>query len=140
MIPFIQRLFRIDQKKIKRPEQEKELIRHFTSLLNGCAFCQDTSQMRGEKANIPLEKFRDLLKFEDSKAFDPDEKVMLSYVRELVEQKKVSEDTYSKLSEHFSEEGIIEITWIASTEVYMNLMNQAFDIRSDGFCEKARRG
>ena len=67
------------------------------------------------------------------------ERAALAYVEEVTKTKNVSDETFDTLRKHFSEEEIVEITWLNAMENYYNLINRPLGIESDGLCVLAER-
>ena len=134
LLGFMQKLFRVDGKSAV-PPYLKEMTRNYIARKNGCEFCDDISRMRSLDQEAAKAKLTDLMSFQTSEQFTEKEKAALAYVDEMVENNGATTgDAFAELSKHFSEEAVIDITWICATETYMNFMNRAFDIGSDGFC------
>lgn len=137
LIGFVQKLLNIDGKKLVISPELREMVRYYTATFNRCSFCQDMSRSRGLKINLHNEKLEQLFEFRSSKHFSEAEKAALSYVEEAVRLKGVKETTFHNLKTHFSEEAIVDITWVVSTESYFNVINRALDIESDDLCSLA---
>jgi alkylhydroperoxidase family enzyme len=67
--------------------------------------------------------------------FSPRERAALLFAEELTLHKKVSEATFAEAQSYFTERELVEIAWAVTREHIYNLMNLAFDIESDGFCQ-----
>ena len=80
--------------------------------LNGCAFCQDLNLARALQAQIGAERFRALPDYRTSELFTERERAALAYAEEATEHKRVSEATFAALRTHFSEQEIVELTWV----------------------------
>jgi hypothetical protein len=46
----------------------------------------------------------------------------------------VPEEVYRRADRYFSENQLVALAWVVSTEHVYNLMNVAFHIESDGLC------
>lgn len=125
------RMTRIQEKHLSLDPQRRYLIQAYTALVNGCSFCHDLSLATAFQKQLGLEKFRNLQNFRESVYFDEDELVMLAYVEEVTKNKKVSEKTFKDFSQHFSEEEMVEVTWLIATETYYNTLTIPFGIESD---------
>ena len=120
--------FTIDQKL-------QHLIKVYTAAQNGCAFCVDIGKASAQEKNLAPGIFEDLLKFEESLRFTSAEKAALNYVDEVNRQKHVSDSTFERLQNYYSEEEIIQITLLNAIENSYNLMNTPLNIGSDELCE-----
>lgn len=121
----------IKEKHISLSSQLRYLVQAYTSLLNGCNFCSDLVLATAFQKQLGMEKFKDLQKFRDSAYFDEGERAMLAYVEEATKNKTVSEETFQDFSQHFSEEEMVEVTWLIATENYYNTLTIPFGIESD---------
>jgi len=52
--------------------------------------------------------------------------------------KRVSDATFASLRQHFSENEIVELTWLNAVHNYYNLINLPLEIESDGLCAIAQ--
>jgi len=111
------------------------LIQTYVATLNGCSFCMDVSTKKAHKLNIPSEKFQQLTDFRHSPHYQPAEQTALAYVEELTKQVEVSAPTFEALREHWTDREIIEITYAASAENFLNRLVKPLGIGSDQLCE-----
>lgn len=125
------------EKKISLEEETKFLVEYFTSLLNGCTFCMDIGKTYVVKADYKLDKFDALMQYRTSDLFSEREKAALGYVEEITRERRVSDETFENLKQHFSEKEIIELTYLVAVQTFTNLSNIALGIESDGLCEIA---
>jgi alkylhydroperoxidase family enzyme len=111
------------------------IIQTYVATLNGCSFCQDLSTKKAHQQDIPSEKFKQLAEFRHSSHYQPTEQAALAYVEELTKQVEVSEQTFEALREHWTDREIIEITYAASVENFLNRLVKPLGIGSDQLCE-----
>ena len=122
------------EQKLEIPQELTLLVRVYVSQLNSCSFCIDIgTALSIEKFNNG-EKFRHLADYPQSDRYSPAEKAALDFAHALTVHKKVSEEVYRRADRYFSENQLIALAWVVSTEHLYNLMNAAFNIPSDGFC------
>jgi hypothetical protein len=114
---------------------DKFLIQNLVACLNGCTFCIDISMKKAINKNIGMEKFYDLLNFQNSDKFSEKEKAMFRYVEEMTNNIVVSDETYNLLKTYCSDEEIIEITYVSATENYLNRLIKPLGIGSDELCQ-----
>ena len=62
------------------------------------------------------------------------ERAALAYAEEATRQKRVADETFARLQEHFNNREIVEITLLNAIENYYNLINLPLEIESDGLC------
>ena len=113
----------------------KFLIQNFVATLNGCSFCMDISKKRTINKKIGLDKFNNLMIYMESPMYDEKEKAILNYVKEMTENIVVEDKTFARLRSFFTDEHIIEITYISATENYLNRLIKPLNIGSDQLCE-----
>ena len=127
------------ERKMKLKRELVLLVRHLVAQINTCTFCMDIAIAISIKNNQQTEKFYHLQDFTESPLFTKAEKAALLFARELTHEKKISDVTFSRARQYYSERELIEIAWLVSTEHYYNLMNLAFDIHSDNLCQLVKR-
>lgn len=123
------------EKKLPLPEELRVLLRIYVAQINTCHFCIDIGQAHAIRSFTNPERFNEVRDFETSPQFSETERVALRFARELTTCKKVPDDLYRAARRHFSEEQVIGIAWMVSSEHVYNLMNLAFEIESDGLCK-----
>lgn len=110
------------------------LLKEFIASINGCAFCQDIAQAHAQEEEISSEKREGLPQYDVHPAFDDAERAALTYAEEVTTEVDASDDTFETLCAHFSQRGIVEITWVVAEENFYNRMNRPLGIGSDGLC------
>lgn len=112
-----------------------QLLKVYVATINGCAFCVDIAKAIGQKENnFDPRMFDDLLRFEESDSYTDAQKAALTYVDEATRKKQVTDATFEKLRQHFSEREIVEITFLNAIENFYNLTNIPLNIGSDELC------
>ncbi len=117
--------------KLSLPKQTRILIRYFTSNLNQCPFCANAMRYQAHKAGIDRAQLKEILQFEKSERFSDKEKAMLSYVRDVSSNKTTTDEIFQNLQRFYSDQEIIEITWVNASENYFNLMAKPMGLESD---------
>jgi len=84
-------------------------------------------------------KFDALDGYGTSPVFNDAERAALDYVTELTKDKKVSPETFTRMSRHYSEREICEIVWLVASEHLYNMTNIGLNIHSDMLCDIAKR-
>lgn len=115
------------------------LIKSYVSILNDCAFCIDIAKAVAIQKHVSLEKFDALANFRTSPLYTDAERAALAYVEEATRNRRVSDETFAELQRHFSEQAIVEITFMNAMENYYNLLNLPLEIESDGLCSLAEQ-
>ena len=132
---FVQKLDGLEQ-KYQLPKYLAVMIRTHVAQLNSCGFCIDFGKMEAIKLFADQqEKFFTLSSYKTSSLFTAPERAALKFAEELTLNKKISDETFADAQKYFSERELVEISWAVTREHIYNLMNLAFDIESDGFCQ-----
>ena len=126
-------------KKLSLPPETAMLIREQVARINVCLFCMDIGRAFTIQASMNQAKFYALEEYRSSPLFSDRERAALDYVTELTKDKKVSSETFARLSEHYSEREICEIVWLVATEHVYNMTNIGLNIHSDMLCNIARK-
>jgi alkylhydroperoxidase family enzyme len=114
------------------------LVASLVSEINGCSFCVDISRAMAIRKHMGLEKFNELADYRTSPLYSDRERAALRYVEEATRHEQVSDATFASLREHFSENEIVELTWLNAVHNYYNLINVPLEIESDGLCAIAQ--
>jgi AhpD family alkylhydroperoxidase len=114
------------------------LVQSHVATLNGCGFCVDIGRAVAMYQGLTFEKVDALAEFRTSPLFTPAERAALVYVEEATQRKRVSDETFAALRQHFTDEQIVSITWLNAVENYFNLLNVPLDIGADGLCAIAQ--
>jgi alkylhydroperoxidase family enzyme len=88
-----------------------------------CLFCIDIARSFTIKASMNQAKFDALDEYGTSPVFNDAERAALDYVTELTKDKKVSPETFTRMSRHYSEREICEIVWLVASEHLYNMTN-----------------
>ena len=131
---FYRQLPSLDNKLIL-PEETALLIRDYVSHLNVCLFCQDSNRWMTIKRKFNQEKFDKIIDYETNPLFTEKERILLDYVTELTQNKKVNQQTFNGLLVYFSEREICEIVYLVASEHLYNITNIALNIHSDMLCD-----
>ena len=115
------------------------LIREQVARINICLFCMDIGRWAAIKESMNEAKFDALEHYATSTLFTDAERAVLDYVTELAKTKKVSPDTFARLSRHYSEREICEIVWLVASEHLYNMTNIGLNIHSDMLCDLGRK-
>jgi alkylhydroperoxidase family enzyme len=134
---FYAKIGKLDKKLQLSPETAL-LIREQVARINVCLFCMDIGRSFTIKARMNEAKFDALEQYRTSPLFSDAERAALDYVTELTTHKKVSRDTFTRLSRYYSERGICEIVWLVASEHVYNITNIGLNIHSDMLCDISR--
>jgi alkylhydroperoxidase family enzyme len=135
---FYTKIGKLD-KKLTLPPETALLIREQVARINICLFCMDIAQSFTIKASMNEAKFDALEQYRTSSLFTDRERAALDYATELTKDKKVSPDTFARMSRHYSEREICEIVWLVASEHLYNMTNIGLNIHSDMLCDISRK-
>ena len=135
---FYTKIGKLDKKLVLPPETAL-LIREQVARINVCSFCMDIGRAFTIKASMNQAKFDALGQYGTSNLFTDADRAALDYVTELTTDKKINDETFSRLSRHYSEREICEIVWLVASEHLYNLTNIGLNIHSDMLCEISRK-
>jgi alkylhydroperoxidase family enzyme len=135
---FYAKIGKLD-KKLTLPLETVLLIREQVARINICTFCMDIGRSFTIKASMNEAKFDALREYRTSDLFTDAERAALDYVTELTKDKKVSPDTFARLSRYYSEPEICEIVWLVASEHLYNMTNIGLNIHSDMLCDITRK-
>jgi alkylhydroperoxidase family enzyme len=131
-------LSKFDMKGIHLEPGVHYLVAALTSQINGCDFCLDLARWMALEGQLPEEKLNALAEYRTSPRFSDRERAALAYAEEATRTKHVSDATFEELRRHFSDQEIVEITWVNAVENFYNMINIPLEIGSDGFCALAQ--
>lgn len=126
--------------KMRLNKELRFLVGVLVSGINGCGFCVDIGQAAAMREHVDMNKFSALSDYRTSPVFSDHERAALAYAEEATRNKRVSDATFDALRKKFSEEEIVEITYLIALHHYYNLINLPLEIESDGLCAIAQRG
>jgi alkylhydroperoxidase family enzyme len=135
---FYARIAKLDR-KLQLPQELVMLIRERVAQINVCLFCIDIGRWHTIQQSMNQAKFDALERYATSPLFTEAERAALAYVTELTKDKKVSPDTFARLSHHYSERAICEIVWLVASEHVYNMTNIGLNIHSDMLCDISRK-
>jgi AhpD family alkylhydroperoxidase len=122
------------EKGVQLDKELAFLVKTYVAGINQCAFCVDIGQAMAVQSGIDIEKFKHLHEYPTYPGFSARDRAALDYVAEATRNKTVSDETFARLQEHFSEREIVELTMLNAIENFYNLINVPLEIESDGFC------
>ncbi|HMC36533.1 MAG TPA: carboxymuconolactone decarboxylase family protein [Actinomycetota bacterium] len=135
---FYSKIANLDRKLLLPPETAL-LIREQVARINVCLFCMDISRWATIQASMNQAKFDALEQYPTNPLFTDAERAALDYVTELTKDKKVSPDTFARVSRYYSERAICEIVWLVASEHLYNMTNIGLNIHSDMLCDLGKK-
>jgi alkylhydroperoxidase family enzyme len=129
------KVYRLTQ-KLELPSDTERLVRAHVDSINGCAWCMDAGRWY-MLTKIPdlVPKLDALHAYRTSPLFSAKERAALDFAGELTETKRVTPDTFTALSRHYTEREICELVWVIATNHLFNINNLGLGVGSDGLCE-----
>lgn len=116
-------------------ERLKYLIELKGAQMIGCEFCVDLGSQICRNSGLSDEELLALPNYRSSKLFTEPEKVALDYTVAVMRTPvEVTDDLFERMSDHFTEKQIVEITALL-TLVNLDRFNAAFGISSAGFSD-----
>ena len=113
---------------LERSLKEKVILK--ASILNGCQFCADSHRAVMRMIGIPEPQIEDLEALEN---LDKREEMALQYTREMIQDSNRIEDTFfALLREAFSDDEIVELTFLIGYINLLNLFNNALQVSYQG--------
>jgi alkylhydroperoxidase family enzyme len=119
------------ENKLSLPKETKLLIRYYTSHLNDCPFCSNSTEFMAQKENVELQQWKEFMNFRNSDKFSEKEKSLLAYLEEVNFTKSATDETFANLKKYYSDKEVIEITWLNATENYYTLLAKPLGLTSD---------
>lgn len=135
---FYGKVDRLD-KKLGLPQETCLLIREQVARTNMCGFCMDAHRWAVMKGLASAKKFQALGEYRTSDLFTEAERAALDYAVELTAERRVTQETFSRLSKHYSEQSICGIAWLVASEHLYNVTNIGLNIHSDMLCDVIRK-
>jgi AhpD family alkylhydroperoxidase len=103
------------------------------SQINHCAFCVDINSATLAKRGVPMDKIDALAEWRTSPLFDAGERLALEYA-EAMTLNRVDDGLRRRLSEHFSDDVVVELTGLIAFQNLSSKFNAALDVPAQGFC------
>jgi alkylhydroperoxidase family enzyme len=108
------------------------------ALLVGCPFCVDIISALSKAKGVTDEQRRDLMRYQDSDAFSPLERLVIEYAAQVsTTPVDVPDALYEELARHFNPPQLVELTAAIAWENYRARFNHALGMESEGFARRA---
>jgi alkylhydroperoxidase family enzyme len=100
----------------------------------------DINSARAAEANGSMDKVAELLTWRDSKLFSEAERLALEYAERITyTDQKVDDAFFARLSKHYTEAQIVELTVVVAFENFRSKFNPPLGIEAQGFCMVPKR-
>jgi AhpD family alkylhydroperoxidase len=124
---------------VRKGKSVDERLRNLVELkgaqMVGCEFCVDLGSQICRNSGFSDEELLALPRYRQSDLFTDREKLALDYTVAVMRTPvEVTDDLFTRMTEHFSDEQLVEITALL-TLVNLDRFNAAFAIGSAGFSE-----
>ncbi|MEQ8928044.1 MAG: hypothetical protein RLO81_19660 [Fulvivirga sp.] len=136
---LVKKMLDIEKKHSLSP-QFQIIIQKYVAYLNGCTFCMDVSDYKAQDLDVPRKKMTELSTIKTSQNFSLSEKAALQYVEELTNNVSVDDETFLNLKQQWTDNEIIEITYCASVENFLNRLVKPLGIGDDNLCQRKESG
>ncbi len=94
----------------------------------------DIQRAVGVNAAIPMEKLAALLSYKDSPQFTEREKAALEFSEQITrDDRQVSDECFSRVRRHFSQQEIVDLTFIVGYQTFASKFAKAFQLPPQQF-------
>jgi AhpD family alkylhydroperoxidase len=126
----------LDRKRSPLSPVLRSLVTVRVSQINWCRFCVDLNSHTLAKRAGSMRKVESLSNWRDSDAFDDAERAALDYTEAMTySDRHVSDELMARLSKHFDDDAIVELTGLIAFQNLSSKFNSALDVPSQGFCQ-----
>ena len=114
----------------------RSLVTVRISQINWCSFCVDINSATLLDRSGSLAKVDDLDMWEQSDQYTTRERLALEYAEAITHSdRQVSQELMDRLTQHFNEDTIIELTGLIAFQNLSSKFNCALDVAPQGFCQ-----
>jgi alkylhydroperoxidase family enzyme len=106
----------------------KELCRVYVSRSVKCEYCGNQRSMKGARAGLIEDDYRDLIDFERSDRYDERQKAALSYAEAITWDLPTDDKFWARLRKHFSEPELVEIGYFVAITMGQQRWLRTLDI------------
>jgi AhpD family alkylhydroperoxidase len=113
------------------PVALKHMLKLRASQINGCAYCIDMHWKDARAAGESEQRLYGLDAWEESPYYTDRERAALAYIESVtrIADTHVPDDVFDRARSHFSEQEVVDLTWLAAT---INAWNRlAISLRSE---------
>ena len=126
----------IDRKRSPLSPVLRSLVTVRVSQMNACRFCIDINSATLAARAGSLDKVNAVARWREADLFDERERAALEYAEAVtMTGATVSDDLMARLSKHFDEDGIVELTALVAFQNLSSKFNSALDVPAQGFCK-----
>jgi len=119
------------------PAYFRELAILRTGFARGSKFVFSQHCKGARAAGVPEDKIAGIPAWSSADIFDPKERAVLGYIDEMMlADGRVQEQTFSRLKAHFSDEAILELTYIAGLYLTYAVLARALRLEYDDVDER----
>jgi 4-carboxymuconolactone decarboxylase len=118
------------------PKELKLLAELKAATLTTCEYCIDIGSQIARRSGVSDEKLLQLARYQESEAFDPQEKLVCEYAVAMSRTPvEVSDELFARMREHFDDAQIVELTSLVALENMRGRFNHALGFGSSGLTE-----
>jgi AhpD family alkylhydroperoxidase len=115
------------------PAALRSLVTVRVSQINHCAFCVDINSATLRKRGVSDAKIEALADWRASPLFDAEERLALEWA-EAMTLNAVDDELRARVTEHWNEDAIVELTGLIAFQNLSSKFNSALDVPAQGFC------
>jgi len=115
------------------PAALRSLVTVRVSQINHCAFCVDINSATLRKRGVSDAKIESLADWRASPLFDAEERLALEWA-EAMTLNAVDDELRARVTEHWNEDAIVELTGLIAFQNLSSKFNSALDVPAQGFC------
>ena len=128
----------LDRRRSPLEPPLRSLVTVRVSQINWCAFCVDINSATVLRRGGTAAKLAELAEFESSSHFSDREKAALAWAEAMTHpQQHTTSELLARVSAHFDEEALIELTALVAFQNMSSKFNAALGVTPQGFCEVA---
>lgn len=131
---MMSRIAKFMEKGMRLKAPLRLLLQTHTARINDCHFCVDIGRAIALRSHLDVSKLDALERTIDDPVFTEAERAALAYVDEVTRNTRVSDETFERLRQHYTDDEIVEITLLNAVENFYNLVNRPLNIESDELC------
>ncbi|MBS1105662.1 MAG: carboxymuconolactone decarboxylase family protein [Deltaproteobacteria bacterium] len=132
-------LVKLQQRGMALDPTTRFLVTSWVAMQNHCSFCVDIARAAALMERVDLDKLNALPEWRSSSLFDERERAALAFADEANRSLAVSDETFERARQHFSEREVTEIVILGAVENFYNRLNIPLEIEEDGLCAIQQR-
>jgi len=111
------------------PDKLRELAYFKSSQINRCDYCSHYHKQAAKQAGVTDKQLSDLPSFQDSPAFNEEEKAVLAYAEQLTTSARVDDAIVTSLKSFLNEKQLVALAGTVALANFTNRFNHGLDIQ-----------